>query len=210
MLSKPELDELANDIRDNGLQNPIIRQGDVIIDGRNRLAACKLVKVEPEFKEFTGTDPVAFIISQNIHRRHLTESQRAMVAAKIANMERGGDRKSDQSANLRNDISQTNAAALLNVSRRSVQDAKAIADASPDLADAVLRGEKTVHAARQEIKETETHTTKTETKEVTEKKLSVGYIRATNAIKELESIPARDKEREMAMGMVQDWIQKHQ
>ena len=60
----------------------------------------------------------------NLHRRHLNESQRQMVAARIANMKRGGDRKSDQSAYLRFDrISQSEAAIMLNVSRRAVQSA---------------------------------------------------------------------------------------
>ncbi len=57
------------------------------------------------------------------YRRHLTTSQRAMVAEKLATMQRGGDRKSDQAANLPNDlVTQEQAAAMLTVSPRSVRE----------------------------------------------------------------------------------------
>ena len=49
MLDPDELSDLASDIQANGLQHPIIiGQVDgveMLIDGRNRLAACKLAKV---------------------------------------------------------------------------------------------------------------------------------------------------------------------
>ena len=64
------------------------------------------------------------VLSLNLHRRHLSESQRAMVAANIATLGQGGDRKSDQTANLRFEITQPQAAEKLNVSRRSVNTAK--------------------------------------------------------------------------------------
>jgi hypothetical protein len=37
-----------------------------------------------------NTDPFRDVVSLNIHRRHLTDTQRAMIAAKVANMSRGG------------------------------------------------------------------------------------------------------------------------
>ena len=72
---------------------------------------------------------VAFVVSLNLHRRHLNESQRAMVAAKIANLEHGGDRKSNQAANLPLDsVTVTEASGLLNVSERSTKSAKKVLD----------------------------------------------------------------------------------
>ena len=54
---------------------------------------------EPTFREWSGEGSlVAFVVSLNLHRRHLDESQRAMVAAKIANMP--SHRPEDKSANL--------------------------------------------------------------------------------------------------------------
>jgi hypothetical protein len=71
-------------------------------------------------------DALSFVISANLHRRHLSESQRAMVAAKIASDRVGGDRK-NHSANLPNDrVSQREAAEKLSVSTRSVASAKTV------------------------------------------------------------------------------------
>ena len=75
MLTTSELSELAESIRKEGLLNPCVRQGDVLLDGRNRMAACKLAGVEPRFIEYTGDSPVAFIIGSNLARRHLSKEQ---------------------------------------------------------------------------------------------------------------------------------------
>lgn len=70
-------------------------------------------------------DPVVFSLSANLQRRHLNESQRAMVAAKLANLANG---QKASSANLLSTVAQPDAAALLRVSARSVADAKKVQD----------------------------------------------------------------------------------
>jgi hypothetical protein len=67
---------------------------------------------------FEGDDALAFVISHNLHRRHLSESQRAMIAKRVANMPRG--RPSENTAIAAISVSQDEAASLLNVSERSV------------------------------------------------------------------------------------------
>jgi hypothetical protein len=47
-----------------------------------------------------GVDAIAFVIDKNLRRRHLNKSQRAMAASKLEGFTHGGDRKSDQDANL--------------------------------------------------------------------------------------------------------------
>jgi hypothetical protein len=89
------------------------------------LRACKAAGIEPEYTPYQGNDPLAFVISKNLKRRHLSTSQRAAIAAEIAKLPQGGDRKSDQAANLPFDsVTQAQAAKMLNVSERSVRAAR--------------------------------------------------------------------------------------
>lgn len=87
---------------------------------------------------------LAFVVSHNLHRRHMDESQRAMVAAKIANMPHGGaynggnvDSSIDESK-----MTQPKAAKLMNVSVPSITRAKkVITSAIPILQDMVESGD---------------------------------------------------------------------
>jgi len=83
MLKPDELQELADDIAAHGLIHPIVRDTEgQIVDGRNRLAACKLVGVEPTYVMLPeDVEPRAYILSANVHRRMLSAGQRAMAFA---------------------------------------------------------------------------------------------------------------------------------
>lgn len=85
MMSVADLDVLGQDILDNGLLDPIVVWMGQILDGRNRLAACLRAEVDPEFREWDGEarDIVPWILSRNLHRRHLEIGQRAMVASRL-------------------------------------------------------------------------------------------------------------------------------
>lgn len=83
MLPDDELDELAADIKANGLAHPLVVKDGVLIDGRNRREACKRAGVEPRTEELNGQDVTAYVLSSNIARRHLTKAQQAMAMAKI-------------------------------------------------------------------------------------------------------------------------------
>ena len=149
ILEGTELEALLADIKENGQINKIILYKGKILDGRNRYTVCKILGIEPETIEYTGDDPLGLVISQNINRRHLDTSQRAMVAAKLANLTNGGDRRSEKfhSANLQN-VSQSNAAEQLKVSTRSVADArKVVKNAVPEVIAAVESGRLAVSAA---------------------------------------------------------------
>lgn len=79
----------------------------------------------------------AFVVSLNLHRRHLSESQRGMVAAKLANLGEGRPAETAQICA----VSQDRAAEMLNVSRRTVQAAAKVKDAgAPELVLAVEVG----------------------------------------------------------------------
>jgi len=134
---------LKQDIRANGLIEPIWLLDDQILDGRHRYYACQEVGVTPSFREYQGDDAAAFVVSLNLKRRHLSESQRAAVAVRLANMPQGARTDIQPCANLRNvkPISQPEAADMLQVSRRSVQTAARIErDAPPEVFQAVQSG----------------------------------------------------------------------
>src|SRR5689334_17445611 len=85
MLGELELAELAEDIRAKGLINPIILDAASasILDGRNRAAACRMASVEPRYETYTGDDPLGFVVSSNLRRRHLTAEQKREIIARV-------------------------------------------------------------------------------------------------------------------------------
>jgi ParB family chromosome partitioning protein len=159
LLATEQARELAEDIRTAGLINPIILTDGKILDGRNRLLACIEAGVAPRFVEWSGSgSPTSWVLSVNLHRRHLDESQRAMVGAKakhrfeeeargrqgarndlVANLPRSEPRKS-----------RDDAAALVHVSPRSVESAaKVLKHGGADLVAAVEAGDLAVSKAAQ-------------------------------------------------------------
>jgi hypothetical protein len=147
-------DEFLASIKDNGLQEPIVLLDDAILDDRNRYTACLAAGIEPVFVPFQGDDPVRFVLAANIHRRHLNQSQRAVIAADIVTYQHGGDRKSDQSASLRLDKrTHAEAAEMLSVSERSVDTAVKIKKhAEPEDIDAIKKGKATISGVAKKLK----------------------------------------------------------
>lgn len=138
---------LAADIRAHGLREKIKLYDGMILDGRNRYRACLEAGADPVFELFDGADPVAYVISLNLRRRQLDESQRAMVAARLANMRQGARTDLQPSANLP-EVSQAQAAQLTNVSERSVRSArKVIEGGDENLAAFVDQGKVAVSIA---------------------------------------------------------------
>lgn len=86
-LSDEDFRALADDIKENGLLEPIIVYNGEILDGRNRFEACEVSGVDPQFIAWNGDgSPAQFVISKNLHRRHLTASQRAAIAYELLPM----------------------------------------------------------------------------------------------------------------------------
>jgi N6-adenosine-specific RNA methylase IME4/ParB-like chromosome segregation protein Spo0J len=143
MFSETEIEELADDIRQRGQEQPIWLLDGKIIDGRNRDEACHRAGLSPKVRTYTGDDPLGFVLSLNLRRRHLTESQRAMVAAKIVDWERGMNQSTSGSANLPT----REAARRLSISERAVVAAKRIRDqGAPALQQAIETGKISVNA----------------------------------------------------------------
>lgn len=143
LLDGEEFRALVEDIRENGQREPITIHDNMILDGRNRYNACLAAGIEPWVIGFRdGEDPLAFVISVNLHRRHLDESQRAMVAARIATLPLGANQHRVGLGAPIGAPSQPAVAATLKASRRSVQRARVVLDhGTPDLVAAADQGD---------------------------------------------------------------------
>lgn len=83
--------DFADDIKANGLREKIMMYKKMVLDGRRRERGCRRAGIAPEYEEFKGTeaDALAYVISRNLHRRHLGEGERALIAAKIVTARQG-------------------------------------------------------------------------------------------------------------------------
>lgn len=140
-----EFDELVADVKANGLREPIWTYDGQILDGRNRWRACEAAGVSHRpMREYEGDDPVSFVVSLNLHRRHLDDDQRRMVGAKIVTLTQGRPEKTSQSAN----ISREQAATLVNADLAGIDRARKIVNhGAPELVTAVESGHVSVAAA---------------------------------------------------------------
>jgi hypothetical protein len=156
LMSDAELKVLAKDIRDNGLRQKITIHENKILDGRNRYRACEIAVRRPDYEELpAGQDPVAFVISGNVTRRQLNETQRGLVAARLANMQRGGKEANPSIGGIA-PISQAEAAKLLNVSTKTVErSVKLLKEADPKLVTAAELGKVKVSAALRFVEQPE-------------------------------------------------------
>lgn len=143
-LSGGEFDALRDDIKANGLRQPIVLHEGMILDGGNRYRACIEAGVEPEFAAFEGGNLVSFVLSANLHRRHMTPGQQAAIVASAQDWARaqaggsGGDRRSSATLHL---DSTAKRAAESGASIRTQKMADKVAKADPDLAKKVAHGE---------------------------------------------------------------------
>ncbi len=158
MLAEEEIRQLAESIKDAGQIHPCVMAADGLgLDGRNRVAACRIAGVEPTWEVYKG-DPIDLVMAVNLSHRHMTLAQRAMAAA-VGLVEQG---KRENGRWRRGSVPQApDTTKSPSTWVDSVMRAGTILDNRPDLADAVLRGEpldsayqqaKKVKAQRDQIK----------------------------------------------------------
>ena len=162
-LDEEGIGDLARDIRKHGQQEKVKVLAGKLLDGRRRLKACQMLGIVPLSEEVNPSDPVAYVLSLNLHRRHLTPSQAAMVGArarkwyddeaKKRQKASGGDRKSGKSvpANLPEPIKSDARDAVgkaVGVSGKSIDYAtRVIEKAVPEVVKAVDEGRMAVSTA---------------------------------------------------------------
>lgn len=160
MIPADELAELADDIKENGLNEPVVVaqiQGEwMLIDGRNRREACRIAEVIPTYRivEADADKLKSLVWSWNGPRRHLTSSQKAMAYAMMYPIaKRGGDRHSIAFKSQNDDLSQAE--------RNAISRARFILKHAPEIAKLVRDGHpnyplsKTYDAVKADIEERE-------------------------------------------------------
>jgi ParB-like chromosome segregation protein Spo0J len=148
MLPDDELEELAADIRTHGLLMPLlvgrVDGQTVLVDGRNRREACKRAGITPNYTLLTdGEDLPARILSENVYRRHMTKSQRAMVVARIYPEAKRGRGNKDEAIK---------AAEIAGFDDRRIREARTVLRHAPDLAASVLVGHLSLENAYEEAR----------------------------------------------------------
>lgn len=162
MLSEAELTELAEDIHKNGLLDPIVLHDGMILDGRNRYAGCELANVEPRFVEWDGSgdSPTLYVLSKNLHRRHLTTGQKAAIAVESLPLlreeaqkrMRAGKRDEDPESKSTQGRAREIAAKQVGVASATIYEAEQVKKADPEEFDKVRRGETVLHQSYRKIK----------------------------------------------------------
>lgn len=144
-MTSVEFSALVEDIRQHGQKEPVLLFEGLVVDGRHRWSACAALGTEPQCTEWEGDEEslIRHIISTNLHRRHLSPTDRALLAASYANLPRGTNRHSVLEVSLdTSTIRQHDAAALFGVSYASIARAKRItAKGSQELVAALHGGD---------------------------------------------------------------------
>ena len=165
LLPEEELNELAEDIKANGLLNPIVLFEGKVLDGRNRALACKKAGTAFSTNEWKSTaiSPAAWVISQNLHRRHLTASQKAVVAYEVEPLfaeeakerqrlsEGPGTKGRSRLTDLKKGKAVDHAAKSVGVSSGYVAELKKIIAKAPSLLAEIKAGKLTIPEAQKQL-----------------------------------------------------------
>lgn len=171
MMEGVELEALALSIQHDGLLEPIVLYEGAILDGRARYRACQMIGVSPMYRQYNEEkegDPERFVIAQNIMRRNLSISQRAMIVAQLGTLKKGENIQlyfqqnpgTGQAGRPRpaikippSSITVPDAAALGGVHKTTLNEAKRIVrEGTAEDIEAVLSGQRTVNAIVSYIK----------------------------------------------------------
>jgi len=171
MMSESDYQIFLKDVDTKGFLHPVrITSDRLVIDGRNRLCASMDLSKDVSFETYNPTDPIAYVLSENLARRHLTVGQRACIAidaekmysedAKKRQAEAGSKNLKDfkdnslvetNSSPLRNDSQENKsakkAADLVGIGSTAVKQGKKLEVEAPELFERVKTGEITLNKA---------------------------------------------------------------
>ncbi len=135
-----DFDALVDDIKKHGLREPVIVFDGMVLDGWHRYRACEAAGKKCVTQKFEGGDPIAFVLSRNLHRRHLTGSQRAAAIVEAMEWRAPGGKPEPGSG-----CSESEMARAADVSDRTIRHAKVAHEAG--LGEAVKEGKVSAKAA---------------------------------------------------------------
>jgi HAMP domain-containing protein len=151
-LNDAEFACLSADIEANGLRQPIVTHDGMILDGGNRYRACLAAGVEPTFVEFSGGNIVSFVLSANLHRRHLSAGQQAAIVASAQDWAQAQPaNRPGKGCNVAPLSTVADRAAQSGASNRTQKMADKVARAAPDLAKKVAHGEISLPQAHKQV-----------------------------------------------------------
>ena len=144
IMEEDEFEEFVDDVRINGIKKPIILHEGKILDGRHRHRARLLTGKHAQYHQLpANVDPVDFVLTENLHRRHLTASQRAYIAARVATHKSRGRPPKNGTA-----VTRRKAAKLTGISTRQISRVRSInSRCPPEISDAVRDGTVSIHDA---------------------------------------------------------------
>jgi hypothetical protein len=157
LVTGSEFDALVEDIRRNGVLEPVVLHDGKILDGRNRCRAAEAAGCPYPTKPYDGGDPLGYVVSANIHRRHLNETQRAVLALSIERheAEAAAQRMLAGKRNPEEPVPQGRArdiaAAAVGISGRTLSVVKAVVKEAPDLLPALTDGKLLAKQALREV-----------------------------------------------------------
>ncbi|MHB1799380.1 MAG: ParB/RepB/Spo0J family partition protein [Vulcanimicrobiaceae bacterium] len=148
--------DLVADIRANGLREPITLHDGMILDGGNRYRACMDAGIEPTFQQYAGDNLAQYVLSANLHRRHLSAGQRAsIVSAVLAFTEAHPPHRiaatAQEGGNITPFSTRAKRAAASGASDPTQRDADRIQKADPELGKKVATGEITLAQAKAQV-----------------------------------------------------------
>lgn len=161
MMGEVDFNNLKNDISQNGYDEtrPILTHENKILDGRNRYKVCQELGIKPTIEKYQGNEPLQFVISINLNRRHLTESQRATIAVDVVPMFEIEAKKREFGGipvpKVEQGRSVDKAGKIFNVGKTYVSEAKKLKELRPDLFEEVKQGRKKLSEVVAEVRKAE-------------------------------------------------------
>ena len=150
-MTENEFSALVTDIKANGLNHPITLLDGMILDGGNRYKACIEAGITPRFVKYAGSDPVRFVLSENLERRHLDAGQRAAIVASMADFEKAAKAGNPQFGTNTELQKVSDRAKESGVSEKTQRKADAVAKANPELAKKVAQGDVSLNEATKQV-----------------------------------------------------------